>query len=250
MIKTASEIACIRESSEIVAKALRLAGRMIEPGITTKEIDDEIERFIRNQGGTPAFKNYSENGRRFPASSCISINDEVIHGIPSKYKTIEEGDIVSVDIGVYKNGYYGDGAKTFPVDDISNIKERLIDVTENALLLAIDEIYDGMPIRDLSGIIEDYIRTHGFHVVKKYVGHGVGTSLHESPAIPNYYNRSTIGTLNAGMTVAIEPMVTCQSSGVYMDQDGWTVLSDDGRPSAHFEHTVLITRKKAEILTI
>ena len=248
-IKSPREIQLIRESSQIVAEVLALLATRIRPGVYTKELDEIAERFIRSRGGTPAFKGYgSDKKNLFPASLCISIDEEVVHGIPNGRK-LEEGQIVSIDVGVRKNGYYGDSARTLAVGRISEEKQRLLRVTEESLYKGIEKAVAGNHIHDVSFAVQKYVEANGYSVVRDLVGHGVGKSLHEEPAIPNYGDPGTGVKLKEGMVLAIEPMVNAGTYKVEHDPDGWTVRTADHKPSAHFEHTVVVRKGEAEILT-
>lgn len=249
MVKTFDEIALIKESCKIVAGVLFYIEKFIKPGFTTREIDGLIEDFIRSKGGEPAFKGYRVKKNIFPASSCISINEEVVHGIPSNRK-LNEGDIVSIDVGVRKNGYYGDGAKTFSVGEISTSKKKLLKVTEESLYIGLDNARDGNYINDVSMAIQQHVESAGFSVVRDLVGHGIGRNLHEDPPIPNYFHSGYKNKFKEGMTVAIEPMVNYGTYKVMILKDNWTYVTADGEPSAHFEHSVLITKGNPEILTL
>jgi methionyl aminopeptidase len=248
-IKSLREVALIRESSKIVAELLALLGTRIKPGVQTKELDEIAERYIRSRGGTPAFKGYKHGAERpFPASLCISVDDEVVHGIPRGRK-LEEGEIVSVDVGVKKDGYFGDGAKTYSVGRVSEEKQTLLRVTEESLYKGIEQAVDGNHVHDISFAVQKYVEAHGYSVVRELVGHGVGKNLHEDPAVPNYGDPGTGARLKEGMVLAIEPMVNAGTHRVSHDDDGWTVRTADRKPSAHFEHTVVIRKGEAEILT-
>ena len=249
MVKTAGEIEIIRESCRIVAGVLSYIEKFLNPGITTAEIDELIEDYIKSRDAFPAFKGYKVHKNLFPASSCISINEQVVHGIPSSRKLIE-GDIVSIDVGVKKDGYYGDGAKTFAIGEISNAKKKLMKVTEESLYLGLENARDGNYINDVSLAIQQHVEAAGFSVVRDLVGHGIGKQLHEDPPIPNYYHNGYRNKFKEGMTVAIEPMVNYGTYKVKVLDDKWTYVTADGAPSAHFEHSVLITKSKPEILTI
>lgn len=249
MVKTLDEIELIRESCSIVAGVLLFIGKFIKPGITTLELDELVEDFIRAKGGEPAFKGYRVKKNIFPASACISINEEVVHGIPGP-RRLQESDIVSVDVGVKKNGYYGDGAKTFAVGELSPAKKKLLKVTEESLYLGLDNARDGNFINDVSMAIQQHVEAAGFSVVRDLVGHGIGKNLHEDPPIPNYFHNGYRNKFKEGMTVAIEPMVNYGTYKVKVLSDNWTYVTADGEPSAHFEHSVLIKKGKPEILTI
>lgn len=248
MVKTPGEIIAIRESNKIVAGVLSYIEKFLNPGITTLEIDDLVEDYIKSRGGVPAFKGYKVHKNIFPASSCISINEEVVHGIPGSRKLLE-GDIVSIDVGVKKNDYYGDGAKTFAIGEISPAKKKLMKIAEESLYLGLENATDGNFINDVSMAIQQHVEAAGFSVVRDLVGHGIGKELHEEPPIPNYYNSGYRAKFKEGMTVAIEPMVNYGTYKVKVLGDKWTYVTADGKPSAHFEHSVLITKGQPEILT-
>jgi methionyl aminopeptidase len=248
-IKSRTEIALMRESGRIVGEALALVGGHIRPGVTTRELDALAEEFIRSQGGIPAFKGYGPDRRNvFPATLCVSIDDVVVHGIPDG-RRLEEGEIVSVDVGVKKDGWFGDGARTFPVGRIDEEKARLLRVTEEALEAGITQARAGNRLHDVSAAVQRHVETAGYAVVRDLVGHGIGKNLHEEPAVPNFGLPGTGVLLREDMTLAIEPMVNAGSFAVRLEDDGWTVRTADGRPSAHFEHTVAITQGEAEVLT-
>lgn len=248
-LKTKREIELIRESCKIVAEVLKLVGAQIRPGVTTLVLDKLAEDYIRTFGGLPAFKGYgSQKNNLFPATLCTSIDSAVVHGIPSK-RMLKEGEIVSIDVGVKKEGYFGDGAWTFPVGEISTEKQRLLKVTEESLCKGIEKATVGNRVHDISFAVQSYVETNGFSVVRELVGHGVGKELHEPPNVPNFGKPGTGPELKNGMTLAIEPMVNCGGYQVNMESDGWTVVTRDGLPSAHFEHTIAIVDGKPEILT-
>ena len=248
-IKTEKEIALIRESSQIVADVLRLLGKQIYPGIATKDLDSLAEDFIRSSGGFPAFKGYGNDRRNlFPASICVSIDNEVVHGIPGN-RALKEGEIVSLDVGVLKNGFFGDGAYTFPVGKVSEEKARLMRVTQESLAKGIEQAVEGNYLHDISHAVQHYVEAAGFSVVRDLVGHGIGKELHEEPPVPNYGKAKTGLKLKEGMTLAIEPMVNFGVYSVHTGRDGWTILTADNEPSAHFEHTVVVRKNEAEILT-
>ena len=254
VVKTADEIEKIRESCKIVADVLRMIGNNIKAGMTTKELDTMAEDFILACGAKPAFKGVDPGiGIPYPSTLCVSINEEVVHGIPSE-RVIQEGDIVSVDVGVIKNSYYGDGAKTFAIGEITEEKRKLMEVTEKSLYLGIEKAVVGNRIRDISKAIQDYVESNGFSIVRDLVGHGVGRSLWEYPQIPNFVAKKFRPVDNPelveGLTLAIEPMVNAGDYKVKVKEDKWTVYAADRKPSAHFEHTILVTKNNAEILTI
>lgn len=249
-IKTKKEIDLIRESCRIVAETLKLVASTVGPGIATIELDKIAEEYILSNNAKAAFKGYSQAGSYdYPASLCISIDEEVVHGIPSE-RVLKNGEIVSIDVGVFKNGFYGDAAISVPVGLVSDDKKKLLEVTENSLYEGIKEAKLNNRVHDISFAIQEYVEKNGFSVVKDLCGHGVGKYLHEDPSVPNYGIRGTGPKLKNGMTLAIEPMVNFGNYSVKTAQDGWTVLTHDGQPSAHFEHTVLISNGSPEILTV
>ena len=245
VLKTGRELSVMREACRISAGALKVAGEAVEPGVTTAEIDRIAEKYILSQGGEPNFKNYEG----YPATACISINNEVIHGIPSNNRRVEAGDIVSIDLGAKFDGYHGDNAATFACGDISPKAQRLIDVTRESLYKGIAAARVGGRIGDISHAVQSFVETGGFSVVREFVGHGIGTHLHEAPEVPNFGKPGHGIRLLPGMTLAIEPMVNAGGFGVKVLPDGWTVLTKDGSLSAHFEHTVLITSDGPLIMT-
>ncbi len=249
LIKTKKEIDKIRRSNEIVAETLQLVKSYVREGVTTKELDKIAEDYILSNDATPAFKGYSQGGSLvFPGTICASVNEEVVHGIPGD-KVLSNGDIISIDIGVIKDRYYGDAAITVAVGEISEEKKRLMEVTEKSLYLGIEQAKVGNTIGDISAAVQEYVESNGFSVVRALCGHGVGKKLHEDPQIPNYGKRGTGPKIKNGMTLAIEPMVNAGTYEVIIANDGWTVLTKDGLPSAHFEHTIAIINGKPEILS-
>jgi methionyl aminopeptidase len=240
-LKSPHEIDLMRRSGKITAAARE----MVKPGVTTQEINDAVERFIRREGAVPSFLHY--NG--YPASACISVNDEIIHGIPSPRRVLREGDIVSVDVGAYIGGFHGDCAATFPCGRISPEAQRLIDVTRQSFFEGIRFAREGQRLQDVSAAVQSYVEQNGFSVVREYVGHGVGAKMHESPEIPNYGRPGHGPRLLRGMTLAIEPMVNAGSAAITQLSDGWTVKTADGKWAAHYENTILITDGEPEILT-
>ena len=245
VLKTGRELKVMREACRISAEALRLAGNAVEPGVTTAEIDRIAEKYILSQGAVPNFKNY----QGYPATACISINNEVIHGIPSKKRVIKSGDIVSIDLGAKFDGYHGDNAATFACGDITDEAKRLIDTTRESLYEGIAVAVSGGRLGDIGHAIQQYVEQRGYSVVRKFVGHGVGTQLHEAPEVPNFGTPGRGIRLMPGMTLAIEPMINQGGYDVKVLPDGWTVLTKDGSLSAHFEHTVAITPDGPQILT-
>ncbi len=246
VLKTGRELNIMREACRISAGALQTAGKAVEPGVTTAEIDRLAEEYIRSQGGEPNFKNYEG----YPATACISINNEVIHGIPSSKRKLRAGDIVSIDLGAKFDGYHGDNAATFACGDISPEAKRLMDATRESLYEGIKAARAGGRIGDISHAVQAYVEARGYSVVRQFVGHGVGTHLHEAPEVPNFGTAGRGIRLMPGMTIAIEPMVNAGAAGVEVQPDGWTVLTKDGSLSAHFEHTVAITADGPKIMTL
>ena len=243
-LKSPHEIELMRRAGKITAAARALAGEMVRPGVTTQEIDSAVEHFIRKQGAVPSFLHY--NG--YPASACISVNDEVIHGIPGK-RVLQEGDIVSVDVGAYIGGFHGDCAATFPCGHVSPEAQDLIDVTRQSFFEGIRFAKEACRLQDISAAIQAYVESHGYSVVREYVGHGVGAQMHEPPEIPNYGHPGRGPRLLRGMTLAIEPMVNAGSPAIRVLPDGWTVKTLDGKWAGHYENTILITDGEPEILT-
>ena len=243
----------MKEACKIASLTQKKVEELIKPGISTIELDRAAENFIKSQNAIPAQKNYPhpEPGiQPFPATLCISINDEVIHGIPSKKTILREGDIVSVDLVVLKNGFHGDCARTYIVGKTSNEAKRLVDITKQAFFEGIKFAKKGNRIGDISNKIGEYINKNGYSVVKEFQGHGIGREMHEDPGIPNYGKAGKGIRLEPGMTLAIEPMVIMGKPGIYELDDGWTIVTEDGSLSAHYENTILITEKEPEILTI
>ncbi len=248
-IKSEHEIGLMRESGKLVAEVLSLIGSRVKPGITTGELDEIAEEYIRSNGGEPAFKGYgSDKNNLFPATLCISVDEEVVHGVPDG-RVLREGQIVSIDVGVLKDGYFGDSARTFAVGRISEEKQRLLRITEESLYKGIEKAAAGNKLHDLSAAVQEHVESAGFSVVRDLVGHGIGKELHEEPAVPNFGTRGSGLTLREGMTLAIEPMVNAGTYEVVVAPDGWTVRTSDGKPSAHFEHTIVVRNGEAEILT-
>ena len=244
-IKNDREISMMRRACRITAAARALAGEMVRPGVSTRQIDKAVYDFIVAQGAKPSFLNY--NG--FPASTCISVNSVVIHGIPGGY-VLKEGDIVSVDVGAYYQGFHGDCAATFPCGAVSTAAQRLIDVTKQSFFEGIRFATRGHRVSDISHAIQTYVESNGYSVVRSFVGHGVGAQLHEEPEVPNFGAAGRGPRMLPGMTLAIEPMVNEGTHEVHILKDGWTVLTNDGKLSAHYENTVLITDGEPEILTV
>lgn len=245
VLKTRREIELMREAGRISAAALKLAGEAVQPGMTTRQIDKIAHDYIISQGAVPSFLNY--NG--FPATACISINQEVIHGIPDNEHIIREGDIVSIDLGAAINGFHGDNAATFPCGKISPAAERLCNTTKEALYLGLSKAVAGNRLGDIGFAIQEHCQSRGYGVVRDYTGHGIGTHLHEDPSVPNYGKPGKGARLLPGMTLAIEPMINEGTQDVRVLKNKWTVVTADGKLSAHFEHTVAITDGECIILT-
>lgn len=244
-IKSNRELDLMKEACMIAARALRLAGQAVKPGVSTEEIDYEIRRFIEKHGAKPSFLGYGG----FPGSACISVNGTVIHGIPGKH-IIKEGDIVSIDVGAYLNGFHGDNAATFAAGKISPKAQALIDATKQSLYEGIKMAQAGNRIGDISSAIQRYVEVRGYSVVRQFVGHGVGANLHEDPSVPNFGTPGRGPRLVPGMTLAIEPMINEGTYKVNILEDGWTTVTADGKLSAHFEHTVAITSDGPVIMTM
>ena len=243
-IRSLEEVEKIRESNRIVADTIALLGKEIKPGKSTLALDKLAEEYIRSQDAQPAFKGY--NG--FPASICASIDEQVVHGIPSQ-RELQDGEIVGIDVGALKNGYYGDAAFTFAVGQVDETRQRLMRVTENSLYKGIEKARAGNHLSDIGHAIQTYVESHGFSVVRSLVGHGIGTQLHEAPEVPNYGNPGRGPELKPGMCLAIEPMVNVGTFEVESLEDGWTIITVDHKPSAHFEHTIAITESDPLILS-
>lgn len=246
VLKTGRELKIMKEACSISAGALEVAGKAVEPGVTTAEIDRLAEEYIRHRGGEPNFKNYEG----YPATACISINNEVIHGIPSEKRKLRAGDIVSIDLGAKFDGYHGDNAATFACGDVSPEAKRLMDTTRESLYEGIRAACAGGRIGDIGHAVQSYVEARGYSVVRQFVGHGVGTHLHEAPEVPNFGIPGRGIRLMPGMTIAIEPMVNAGGYDVKVQPDGWTVLTKDGSLSAHFEHTIVITADGPKIMTV
>ena len=243
VLKTPGEIELMDEANRIVLRVIEGVGERIAPGVTSRELDRWAEQTIRTAGGVPAFLHY----RGYPATLCISVNDVIVHGIPSGVP-LEEGDIVGIDCGVLYKGYYGDAARTFAVGRVGEEAQKLLAVTERALHLAIAQVRPGGRLSDIGHAVQSHAESHGFSVVREFSGHGVGTSLHEDPQVPNFGQPGKGPKLKPGMVLAIEPMVNAGTSDVRMDADGWTARTADGSLSAHFEYSVAVTQKGARVL--
>jgi methionyl aminopeptidase len=236
-LKSRDEIEIMAEANRIVAEVLSILQRTVEPGITTYDLDRIAEEHCQKRNAVPAFKGY----RGFPGSLCVSVNEEVVHGIPSRKRKLRKGDIVSVDFGTFYKGYYGDSAITIAVGRIDALKQKLLRVTEESLTKAIEQVQVGNRVVDIAAAVQDHVERNGFSVVRQFVGHGIGTELHEGPEIPNFVQEGTSPRLQEGMVLAIEPMVNIGTHQVKVLRDGWTVITADKKPSAHFEHSVAVT---------
>jgi methionyl aminopeptidase len=251
VLKKPDEIALMRQASRIVAVVLQAMADVVAPGVTTAKLDEIAEAIIRQHQAVPSFKGYPHRGHNdFPASICASINQEIVHGIPRADRVLDEGDIVSIDVGAIYKGYQGDGAITLPVGRVSEDAQRLMDVTRSALRAGIDAAWAGNRTGDISRAIEQYVLGRGYQVVREYTGHGIGREMHEDPQVPNYF---VVGMpdvkLKPGMTLALEPMVNAGTWRTRALEDGWTVETEDGKLSAHFEHTIAVTDGEPEVLT-
>lgn len=246
ILKTARELKVMREAGRISAGALRKAGQAVEPGVTTLEIDRIVRSYIEKQGATPSFLGYGG----FPASACISVNNVVIHGIPSSRQKLKAGDIVSIDVGAEFNGYHGDNAYTFACGDVSREARELMDATREALMQGISKAVAGNRLGDIGSAVQRYVEARSYSVVRDFVGHGVGAKLHEDPSVPNYGTPGRGVRLLPGMTIAIEPMVNQGTHRVRVLDDKWTTVTADGKLSAHFEHTIAITPDGPVIMTL
>lgn len=244
--RTPAEIELIRKSALLVGDAIASACALIKPGITSMQLNDQVENYILKHGAVPSFKNY----KSYPYATCISVNDAVVHGFPTN-NTLKEGDVVSIDAGVYLNGYHGDSAYTFLLKgNASDSVQQLLKITKESLYLGIQKAVHGNRVGDISYAIQYFTeKENGYGVVRELVGHGIGRNLHEDPQVPNFGKRGTGSKLKEGMVIAIEPMINLGTKDVYHDKDGWTVRTSDNQPSAHFEHTVAIQKNKADILS-
>jgi methionyl aminopeptidase len=242
--KTDDEVELLRQSNLLVSATHAAITSLMKPGITTREIDKKAEEFIRDNGGTPGFKGY----QGFPNALCISVNDQVVHGIPSSY-VLKEGDVVSVDCGVYKNGFHGDSAYTFAIGEIAPKVKELLRVTKESLFLGIEKAIVGNRLGDIGNAVQSHAENNGFSVVKEMVGHGIGRNLHEAPEVPNYGRRGSGMKLKNGLVLAIEPMINAGKRFIVQNDDGWTIRTSDSSVSAHFEHSVVVRPGKADILS-
>ena len=244
-LKTDEEIELLRISNQIVAKALAEVAKLIAPGVSTAQLDKVAEEFIRDNGAIPGFLGYGG----FPKSICTSVNDQVVHGIPSEKVILKEGDIISVDCGAYTNGFHGDSAYTFPVGEVKSEIMDLLRTTKESLFLGIEQAVEGKRMGDIGFAIQSHCEAKGYSVVREMIGHGVGRNLHESPEVPNYGRKGNGTMLKTGMTIAIEPMINLGKRQLVFENDGWTTRTIDRMPSAHFEHSVAVRKGKADILS-
>lgn len=250
-IKNKAELDIMKKAGEIVALAHEIVKEKAKPGVTTKELDKIAEEVIRKHNAIPSFKGYEglPGAMNFPSSICASLNEEVVHGIPSN-RVLKDGDILSVDIGAFYEGYHGDAARTIPIGNVSDKAINLIEVTKESFFRGIEKAVCGNRIIDIAGAIEDYVKEHGYSVVRDYVGHGIGTKMHEDPSVPNYRSKFRGPRLQKGMTIAVEPMVNVGTYKVKVLGNKWTVVTADGELSAHYENTIAITEKEPMILTM
>ncbi len=249
-LKTEEEIELMRAANLLVAATLTEVGKAVKPGVTTRQLDKIAEEYIRDNGAVPTFKGFPNpcGGETFPASICTSVNDEVVHGVPND-RPLEEGDIVSVDCGTLLNGYNGDSCYTFSVGEISEEVKLLLKTTKEALYLGIENALAGRRIGDIGYVVQSHCEAQGLGVVREFVGHGIGKQMHEDPPVPNYGRRGNGPQIKNGMCIAIEPMITLGSPKIYMMDDRWTIKTRDGKPAAHFEHTIAIHQGKVDILS-
>ncbi|MBE6263983.1 MAG: type I methionyl aminopeptidase [Prevotella sp.] len=249
-LKTEDEIDLMRKANQLVGSTLAELGKHIKPGVTTLQLDKIAEEFIRDHGAVPTFKNFpNPYGGPFPASICTSVNDVVVHGIPSEDTVLKDGDIISIDCGTLLDGYNGDSAYTFCVGDVKPEVKQLLKVTRDSLYKGIEQAVAGNHVGDIGSAVQDYCEGFGYGVVRELTGHGIGREMHEAPQIPNYGSRGNGVMLKAGMCIAIEPMITMGDRKIWMLPDKWSIVTRDNKPAAHFEHTIAIRRGKAEILS-
>jgi len=249
-LKTEDEIELMRRANQLVGKTLAELAKYIRPGVTTLQLDKIAEAFIRDHGAIPTFKNFPNPfGGPFPASICTSVNDVVVHGIPSEKTVLKEGDIISIDCGTLLDGYNGDSCYTFPVGEISEDVSQLLKTTKESLYKGIEQAVAGKHLGDIGAAVQDHCEKQGYGVVREVTGHGIGREMHEDPQVPNYGRRGNGVLLKAGMCIAIEPMITQGDRHIYLSPDRWTIRTVDGRPAAHYEHTIAIRRGEAEILS-
>ncbi len=248
-LKTDDEVELLRAANLLVGKTLGELAKLIKPGVTTKDLDKVAEEFIRDHGATPTFKGFpNPYGGSFPASICTSVNDQVVHGIPND-EPLKDGDIVSIDCGTCLEGFCGDSCYTFPVGEISDEVKQLLVTTKEALYMGIEQAVAGHRIGDISYAVQTHCESHGYGVVREFVGHGVGRDMHEDPQVPNYGRRGNGKMLSDGLCIAIEPMITMGSKNIYLTDDRWTVVTRDHKPAAHYEHSICVRKGKADILS-
>ena len=249
-LKTEDEIELMRRANQLVGKTLGELAKHIKPGVTTLQLDQIAEEFICDHGATPTFKNFPNSfGGPFPASICTSVNDVVVHGIPSRETVLKDGDIISVDCGTFLDGFNGDSCYTFCVGEVNDEVRQLLKVTKESLYLGIEKAVAGKHLGDIGSAVQDHCEKHDYGVVRELSGHGIGKKMHEDPQVPNYGRHGNGVLLKAGMCIAIEPMITMGARNIYMMPDRWTIRTCDGKPAAHFEHTVAVRKGKAEILS-
>ena len=249
-LKTEDEIELMRQANQLVGKTLGELAKHIKPGVTTLQLDKIADEFIRDHGAIPTFKNFPNPfGGPFPASICTSVNDVVVHGVPDSKTVLKDGDIISIDCGTLLDGFNGDSCYTFCVGDVSPEVRQLLKITKESLYLGIEQATAGKRVGDIGDIVQTYCESHGYGVVRELTGHGIGKEMHEDPQIPNYGRRGNGALLKSGMCIAIEPMITIGNRQIWMMPDKWTIRTRDGKPAAHFEHTIAIRRGKAEILS-
>jgi methionyl aminopeptidase len=249
-LKTEDEIELMRQANQLVGKTLGELAKFIKPGVTTLQLDKVAEEFIRDHGAVPTFKGFpNPYGEPFPGSICTSVNDVVVHGVPNQQTVLKDGDIISVDCGTLLNGFNGDSAYTFCVGEVSDEIKQLLKTTKEALYLGIEAAQAGHHLGDISAAVQDYCERGKYGIVRELTGHGIGREMHEDPPVPNYGRRGNGVLLKAGMCIAIEPMITMGKRDIWLDQDKWSVHTRDGKPAAHFEHTIAIRKGKAEILS-
>jgi len=249
-LKTEDEIELMRQANQLVGKTLGELAKQIKPGVTTLQLDKIADEFIRDHGAIPTFKNFPNPfGGPFPASICTSVNDVVVHGVPDSKTVLKDGDIISIDCGTLLDGFNGDSCYTFCVGDVSPEVRQLLKITKESLYLGIEQATAGKRVGDIGDTVQTYCESHGYGVVRELTGHGIGKEMHEDPQIPNYGRRGNGALLKSGMCIAIEPMITMGNRQIWMMPDKWTIRTRDGKPAAHFEHTIAIRRGKAEILS-
>ena len=249
-LKTEDEIELMRQANQLVGKTLGELAKHIKPGVTTLQLDKIADEFIRDHGATPTFKGFpNPYGGPFPASICTSVNDVVVHGVPNKETVLKEGDIISIDCGTLLNGFNGDSCYTFCVGEISEEVKTLLKTTKESLYLGIENAQAGKHLGDISSAVQDHCEAQGYGIVRELTGHGIGREMHEDPQVPNFGRRGNGVMLKSGMCLAIEPLITMGKRDIWLDQDRWTIRTRDGKPAAHFEHTIVVRKGKAEILS-